>query len=174
MTQQAFLIGLGSNIAPAENMALMVKAILPHISGITISRVLQTPPVGMNSHRYFLNAVAYIETSLCAESFKTITNQIEAEMGRDRSDPDKKHKDRPADIDILCAGSVEELTKKPASAITDEYFLYPLIDELFAHLAGKRCPNIPQGVKIDAESLLFGEAPATINGNTNAGHERVL
>ena len=47
MNQHHFLIGLGSNIAPVENMALMVKALLPHIERLTLSRVLTTPPVGM-------------------------------------------------------------------------------------------------------------------------------
>lgn len=174
MSRQAYLIGLGSNIAPVENMALMVSALLPHLDCITLSRVLTTPPVGMNSHRHFLNAVAYIETTLNAEQLKTISNQIEAEMGRDRSDPDKKHKDRPADIDILCLGTLGEFAQKPASAITDEYFLYPLIDELLAYLAGDSSPSMPQGVKIDFADLLFGEAPATIHRDADAGQKRVL
>ena len=174
MNQHHFLIGLGSNIAPVENMALMVKALLPHIERLTLSRVLTTPPVGMNTHRHFLNAVAYIETTLSAEQLKTISNQIEAEMGRDRSDPDSKHKDRPADIDILCCGTLDDFVVKPASAITDEYFLYPLIEELLAHLAGDNTPNIQQGVKIDYAGLFFGQTPTTINRNADTGQKGVL
>lgn len=174
MSRHVYILGLGSNIQPVENMALMVKALLPHINCITLSRVLTTPPVGMNSHRHFLNAVAYIESELTAVQLKIITNQIEAEMGRDRSDPDKKHKDRPADIDILCCGSLAEFSQKPASAITDEYFLYPLIEELLAHLADNSPENMPQGVKIDFAGLLFGEAPTAIYRDADAGQKRVL
>lgn len=174
MNRHTYLIGLGSNIQPVENMALMVQALLPHLQLITLSRVLTTPPVGMNSHRHFLNAVAYIETTLDAESLKMISNQIEAEMGRDRSDPDSKHKDRPADIDILCCGVLTELLQKPPSAITDEYFLYPLIEELLAHLAGYNILNMPVGVKIDCAGLFFGEAPTAIHCNTDASQKRIL
>ena len=174
MSQYHFLIGLGSNIAPVENMALMVRALLPHIERLTLSRVLTTPPVGMNTHRHFLNAVAYIETTLSAEQLKTISNQIEAEMGRDRSDPDSKHKDRPADIDILCCGTLDDFVVKPASAITDAYFLYPLIEELLAHLAGDNTPNIQQGVKIDFAGLFFGEAPTAIHWDADPGQKGIL
>ena len=174
MNHNAYILGLGSNIQPIKNMALMVKALLPHIDCITLSRVLTTPPVGMNSHRHFLNAVAYIESVSTADQLKIITNQIEAEMGRDRSDPDKKHKDRPADIDILCCGSLAEFSQKPASAITDEYFLYPLIEELMAYLVGGSTANMPQGVKIDIAGLLFGEAPTAIYRDADAGQKRVL
>lgn len=174
MSHYAYIIGLGSNIQPVENMALMVKALLPNIDRITLSRVLTTPPVGMNSHQHFLNAVAYIESTLTPDQLKSITNQIEAEMGRDRSDPDKKQKDRPADIDILCCGSLAEFSQKPASAITDEYFLYPLIDELLAHLDGNHTPNLPQGVKIDFAGLFFGETPTAIYRDTDTGQKRVL
>ncbi|MDT8310798.1 MAG: 2-amino-4-hydroxy-6-hydroxymethyldihydropteridine diphosphokinase [Methylophaga sp.] len=174
MSDNAYILGLGSNIQPAKNMALMVKALLPHINRITLSRVLTTPPVGMNSHRYFLNAVAYVESILTADQLKIITNQIEAEMGRDRSDPEKKQKDRPADIDILCCGSMAEFSKKPASVITDEYFLYPLIDELLAFLNNDSPTNMPQGVKIDFASLLFGEAPTAIYRDAHASQKRIL
>lgn len=174
MSRHTYILGLGSNIHPVENMALMVKALLPHIDCITLSRVLTTPPVGMNSHRHFLNAVAHIECVSTPDQLKTITNQIECEMGRDRSDPDKKHKDRPADIDILCYGSLAEFLQKPASTITDEYFLYPLIEELLAHLADDSYENMPQGVKIDFAGLLFGEAPTAIYRDADAGQKRVL
>lgn len=174
MSHYAYILGLGSNIQPVENMALMVKALLPHINCITLSRVLITPPIGMNSHRHFLNAVAYIESISTPDQLKTITNQIEAEMGRDRSDPDKKHKDRPADIDILCCGSLAEFSQKPSDAITDEYFLYPLIEELLTYLADDQSENMPQGVKIDFAGLLFGEAPTAIYRDTDTGQKRVL
>ena len=174
MSHYAYIIGLGSNIQPVENMALMVEALLPHIECITLSRVLNTPPVGMNSHQHFLNAVAYIESVSTADQLKIITNQIEAEMGRDRSDPDKKHKDRPADIDILCCGSLAEFSQKPASAITDEYFLYPLIEELMAFLDDDSPANMPQGVKIDFAGLFFGEAPTAIYRDADTSQKRVL
>lgn len=174
MSRHAYIIGLGSNIQPVENMALMVKALLPHLRCITLSRVLTTPPVGMNSHRHFLNAVAYIESSLKADQLKIITNQIEAEMGRDRSDPDKKHKDRPADIDILCCGSLAEFSQKPASAITDEYFLYSLIEELLAYLRDDSPANMPHGVKVDFAGLLFGEAPTAIYRDADTSQKWIL
>lgn len=174
MAAQGYLLGLGSNIDPHRNMGEMVVELLAHCSYFSISRVIDIPPVGMNSRRNFLNAVAYIETPLDAKALKSLCNAIEIHLGRDRSDPHSKFKDRPADIDILCVRSRAEIISKTSSEITDEYFLYPVLNELQAFLAGQDLPTIQPGELIQIGDSAFGETATTIDRNAGTSNKRVF
>jgi len=174
MAEQGYLIGLGSNIDPHRNMGEMVAGLLEQSSYFSISRVIEIPPVGMNSHRNFLNAVAYIESPLDANELKSLCNTIETQLGRDRDDPRSKFKDRPADIDILCVRSRAEIISKTSSEITDEYFLYPVLSELQAFLSEQALPTLQPGELICLGDLSFGQAATTINRNAGTSNKRVL
>ncbi len=164
--RNGYLLGLGCNIDPFENFSYLITLLLEEFESFDISRVLHIPPVGMNSQHYFLNAVAFIETDLSKNALKEICNAIEVKLGRDRNDPHRKHKDRPADLDILCPLHLPESLKLSAREITDEYFLYPLIDELFSFLNDHPLDNdIQSGTPLHAGNLSFGEAAATIYRN---------
>lgn len=159
-----FLIGLGSNIDPYDNMTAMVDKLSEVVDSLTVSRVIEIPPVGMNTDALFLNAVAVVETSLNEKDLKAHCNAIEQALGRDRSDPDRKHKDRPADIDILHPLLDIESWQVASHAMTDEYFLYPLIDELRAFVNDEALSNaLPSGVSLHIKNLTFGQAPTTIH-----------
>jgi 2-amino-4-hydroxy-6-hydroxymethyldihydropteridine diphosphokinase len=159
-----YLLGLGSNINPQHNFAAIVRQLLSHFDALHLSRVLHIPPVGMNSHRDFLNAAAFIETDMAEADLKAICNQIETALGRDRDDPDSKLKDRPADIDILTYFNGPADWQRSASSITDEYFLYPLINELCAFLTGAAsAPIMQKGTLVSIDGLTFGETAATIH-----------
>ncbi len=161
-----YLLGLGSNINPQHNFAAIIRQLLGHFDALHMSRVLHIPPVGMNSHRDFLNAVAFLETDMAEAELKAICNQIEITLGRDRDDPDSKLKDRPADIDILAYFSDADDWQRTASSITDEYFLYPLINELCAFLTGAvTAPIMQKGTLVSIDGLTFGETAATIHRN---------
>lgn len=172
--RQGYLLGLGSNINPLENMAGMVTALLREFDALDISRVLEIPPVGMNSHRDFLNTIIFVETDLSQMELKTFCNQIEISLGRDREDPLSKTKDRPADIDILCALNLPEEADIAVSSITDEYFLYPIIRELLGFLNDTSEISPPPGVLIQTPDLSFGETAATIHWNRSAGNKGVI
>lgn len=175
-SRKGFLLGLGCNIAPESNMAHMVKALLQHFDQLSLSSVVLIPPVGMNSHRDFLNAVAFLETEMDAGSLKSLTNQIEIELGRQRHDPDSKIKDRPADIDILAAMKLPEDLSLAPTSITDEYFLYPLIEQLINYLSTDNPANSdrhPLSRQLTIDDLSFGESPTTIYRNGNTGQKRV-
>ena len=160
--RNGYLLGLGCNIAPFENFSQIIAQLLAHFASFDISRVLHIPPVGMNSQHDFLNAVIFIETDISKESLKDICNDIETTLGRDRADPDRKHKDRPADLDILCSLTVPDDLNTPARQVTDEYFLYPLIDELFLFLADKPITkSIQSGTAIQVGHLSFGDSATT-------------
>jgi 2-amino-4-hydroxy-6-hydroxymethyldihydropteridine diphosphokinase len=159
-----YLIGLGSNIQPHHNMTAMVNALSQVVDTLTLSRVIEIPPVGMNTDALFLNAVAFAETALPVTALKAHCNRIEQALGRDRTDPDRKHKDRPADLDILVSLTDLAAWQSANHTMTDEYFLYPLIDELRAFITETAfAGNLPTGVALHADDLTFGQAPTTIH-----------
>jgi 2-amino-4-hydroxy-6-hydroxymethyldihydropteridine diphosphokinase len=168
-----YLLGIGSNIEPFDNFARIICLLLKCFEKISISRVLNIPPVGMNSHRYFLNAVVFIETELQKSELKAICNQIEVALGRDRNDPDSKLKDRQADLDILAQLIFPDDAVRTASSITDEYFLYPMIDEIKAYLSQQSCLPMQRGSLIQVGKLSFGETATTIYRDGNTGEKRI-
>lgn len=170
---KGYLVGLGSNINPEQNMAAMVDSLLNQFNHITLSRILTIPPVGMNSHHDFLNAVAFIETDLDVKALKQLCNKIEISLGRDRDDPDSKIKDRPADIDILSTFNLPDDCNRQANEVTDEYFLYPVIEEVIAYLCEQRIDFNQSGTTIALQDLSFGETAATIYRDTGSGNKRI-
>lgn len=164
-----YLVGIGSNLSPHRNISQIIDKLLQQFSSLTISRVLHIPPVGMNSQHDFLNMAVFIKTDLDQGSLKRFCNEIETQLGRDRDDPASKMKDRPADLDILLHVTQADDFHRSASSITDEYFLYPVIDELFAYLSHQQYRLLQAGVTIDIEGLTFGKTATTINRNAASG-----
>jgi 2-amino-4-hydroxy-6-hydroxymethyldihydropteridine diphosphokinase len=72
-----------------------------HFGNIIISRFYKTEPVGMNSDQHFINFCAFIETSFEPAACKLVCVAIETQLGRDRTHPFSRTRDRPADIDLL-------------------------------------------------------------------------
>ncbi|NOQ94637.1 MAG: 2-amino-4-hydroxy-6-hydroxymethyldihydropteridine diphosphokinase [Methylophaga sp.] len=165
--QSGYLLGIGSNIEPYNNIEQIIRLLLKHYPLLSLSRVLEIPPIGMNSQRDFLNVVVFIQTEQAEADLKTICNMIEVQLGRDRNDPARKTKDRPADLDILTKIQLPEEAERPAHLITDEYFLYPLLDEIIAHLMDKPFELQQAGVEISVNNLTFGQTATTINRNAS-------
>jgi 2-amino-4-hydroxy-6-hydroxymethyldihydropteridine diphosphokinase len=173
-SQSGYLLGIGSNINPNDNIKQITSSLLDYFPQISLSRVLSIPPIGMNSQRDFLNVVAFIETDETEANLKQICNNIEITLGRDRNDPHRKTKDRPADLDILTAIRFPDDAETPALAITDEYFLYPLLDEIIAYLTQKPFTLQQTGVAISLDNLTFGQAATTINRNADTRNKRII
>ena len=168
-----YIIGLGSNIEPFDNISRAIDQLLTIFGEIHISTVLTIPPIGMNSSQNFLNAVLFIETTLSEPELKQHCNRIEESLGRDRSDPKRKIKDRPIDIDILAPATFPDDADRKTNSITDEYFLYPLIDDLSIFLLGNTSPLLQQGEDIKVGKLSFGQSATTINRNADTRYEGV-
>ncbi|MFW5450022.1 MAG: 2-amino-4-hydroxy-6-hydroxymethyldihydropteridine diphosphokinase [Methylophagaceae bacterium] len=164
-TSSGYLLGIGSNIDPHNNIARIIALLLERFPQLNLSRVLKLPPIGMNSQHDFLNVVVFIETAIEQADLKAICNTIEIQLGRDRDDPTRKTKDRPADLDILTSIQFPDDAGRLVSDITDEYFLYPLLGEIKAYLSGKSPTQLPAGVDINLDGLTFGQAATTINRN---------
>ena len=163
---QGYLLGIGSNLSPHQNIGAIITMLLKHFSSLTLSRVINIPPVGMKSTHNFLNVVVFIETAHNPSELKTVCNDIETRLGRDRQDPASKIKDRPADLDILCPIGSKEDFLRPANNITDEYFLYPLVEEICHYLTHQTYSARQKGVLIEINSLTFGQSATTINRDT--------
>jgi len=173
-SQSGFILGIGSNIDPHQNITQIIRLLLEHFPSLSLSRVLEIPPIGMNSQRDFLNVVVFIQTEQEESDLKAICNTIEVQLGRNRNDPERKTKDRPADLDILTAIQLPEEAERPAHLITDEYFLYPLLDELIAHLMNQPYQLEQAGVEMNVNGLSFGQTATTINWNAGTRDKRVI
>lgn len=166
--QTGYLLGIGSNLSPHSNITDIIDSLLQHFPRLTLSRVLHIPPVGMNSQHDFLNMAVFIETDIAQTTLKGFCNDIEIALGRDRTDPARKMKDRPADLDILFHVTHTDDFQRPGNSITDEYFLYPVIDELFAYISNRPWRALQAGVALQVGDLTFGETATTIDRNATA------
>lgn len=169
-----YLVGIGSNIEPQANIAKIIQLLLRQLPRLSLSRVLKIPPIGMNSQRDFLNVVVFIESDMTEIELKTICNDIEITLGRDRRDPARKTKDRTADLDILTKATFPEDSSRMVNDITDEYFLYPLLEEINAYLSNRDYAAPQAGETITVDNLTFGQTATTINGDANTGNERII
>jgi 2-amino-4-hydroxy-6-hydroxymethyldihydropteridine diphosphokinase len=134
MNAQTYFIALGSNIRPYENAPLMLDNLLAISPTIDVSPIILTEPVGMpGSQNIFLNLVVRIRSELSAYDLKEYLKSVETKLGRDRSDPLSKVKDRVADMDILFeleAGA----TAVPAPLLPDKPYDRPQTLDLLNYL----------------------------------------
>lgn len=173
-SHSGYLLGIGSNINPQVNIGKIIHLLLLKLPHLTLSRVLKIPPIGMNSRRDFFNVVVFIETTMMETELKAICNDIEITLGRDRLDPARKIKDRTADLDILTKANFPDDGNRLVSSITDEYFLYPLIEEINAYLSNGQYSAPQSGETITVDDLTFGQTATTIDRNARASDERVF
>ena len=124
MTQ--YFIGLGSNIEPEKNIVKMIEGLFQWSERVDVSEIFRFAPHKMESEQYFLNTVVRIETSLSPKKLKSELVKLEGQLGRDRTDPDKKIKDRTADLDIVSHLELHQRQLNLMDLEEEEYVLYPL------------------------------------------------
>jgi 2-amino-4-hydroxy-6-hydroxymethyldihydropteridine diphosphokinase len=91
-------LSLGSNVGDRERI---VRAALEHLSPTRVSPLYETEPVDYTDQAWFLNMVAEARTELGPAEFLARTQQIERDLGRERTVPKGP---RTLDIDILFFG----------------------------------------------------------------------
>ena len=91
-------LGLGSNIAPEENLALAIRELRWRYGTLEMSNVYRSAPVGFSGDE-FLNMVVGLETSDSAAEIHTQIELIHDLAGRDRGSG--RYTSRPLDIDLL-------------------------------------------------------------------------
>ena len=164
-----YLVGLGSNIDPFANIGRMVRALMVVGDRVVLSRIVMTEPVGMASGNRFLNGVALVGTQLTAERLKQYFNQVEIDLGRDRTDPNKKTADRPADFDIL--GAVDLRAVYTAETIPHEPYCQPVLEELFFALGvwAEKPRGLPNGVSLAIHAVRIGREPVQVAPQVTSG-----
>lgn len=159
-----FFLSLGSNQEPDKNVPLMVQALLQLSPTIDLSRVVRTEPKGFDSTLIFFNQAAKIETALDAKALKEQLVKIEVQLGRDRKDPNRKLKDRPADIDILFQLAPGE-RRIAVSLLPPEPYVRPTLLELIHFLeldCAEVTPVLPDGVPLQIGAQPFGLQPVQL------------
>lgn len=158
-----YYLALGSNLNPARNIACGLSMLQAKFARLLVWPVVETPPTAMQTNNQFYNTLVIIRCSLAPEALKTLCNQIEITLGRDRSDPLSSQKDRPLDIDILAQQT--EL----ASAVTEQ-FDEPYVRQVLQ--AGQQ-PN-GECRRIALASCHLGETASAIYTDDATGHIVVI
>lgn len=114
-----FYLSIGTNINPEENAANIIINLCHHFGKVTLLPFVYTKPELISSSSIFLNGLAIIESDLSDKEVKHILNTIEIKLGRNRNDPLKSIKDRPADIDILLQADKHHISL--FDTFTDKY-----------------------------------------------------
>jgi 2-amino-4-hydroxy-6-hydroxymethyldihydropteridine diphosphokinase len=166
--RQGFILGIGTNVNPERNARHIVERLVHRFGRTLVSRFHYTEPVGMDSDRQFINYCAFVETRLDPVACKSACVAIEIELGRDRTDPFRKTRDRTADIDLLAQLLPGPTTLRMADIA--DYLARPL-GELTALLALDRAVLDRRS---DAQRRPFvhdalGKAPAAIDRDDRAG-----
>lgn len=100
-------IGLGANLGKRAATLLTAwqeLAAAPGLRPVALSSPWLTAPLGMDSDREFLNAVALVESALSPQDLLSLLLAIEARHGRRRDPQGKGWQDRPLDLDLLFYG----------------------------------------------------------------------
>jgi 2-amino-4-hydroxy-6-hydroxymethyldihydropteridine diphosphokinase len=112
-------ISIGSNIDPEKHLPLAV-ALLPRIGElVAVSAVYQNPAVGPTPQADFLNAAALLRTELPPDQIRRRLRQIEAELGRQRTED--KYAPRTIDLDLALLG--DQVLDTPELLIPDPELL---------------------------------------------------
>jgi 2-amino-4-hydroxy-6-hydroxymethyldihydropteridine diphosphokinase len=123
-------LSLGSNLGDRQhNLDEALELISQRAKVFQVSSTYDTEPVGNPDQPRFLNLVARIQTRLAPLELLTLTQGIEAKLGRTK---DKPNAPRPLDIDILFYGDQviknRQLTV-PHPRLTERAFvLVPLVE----------------------------------------------
>ncbi len=161
-----YLLGIGSNIDPGDNLSSALCALADEFHSVWVSRIGVTEPVGVVSDRDFLNCVVMIWTPLAADALKARLNRIETGLGRDRTDPQRAQKDRTIDLDILYQG----VTPFRFDRDLAESYYRQIVD---ATVAPGSVPGFREA-RVEVAGVCLGQAPATVYRNGGTGHEVVV
>jgi 2-amino-4-hydroxy-6-hydroxymethyldihydropteridine diphosphokinase len=143
-------IALGSNIKPEKYLPLAVEKL--EIVGrlVAVSEVYQNPALGSTPQPDFLNAAVLVESELPPLEIRTLLRDIEAELGRLRTED--KYAPRTIDLDLSLLGytilNTPELTLPDPDLLSRTHlavtlaelspdFIHPLTQEPLCEIADR-------------------------------------
>ena len=122
-------IGIGSNIAPEENVREALRRLAQDTHLVSISTFYREPALGHLAEPDFYNGVVAVDTDLPALTLKwDVLRRIETDLGRSRSAD--KYASRTIDLDLLLYGdlvvSSNELTLPDPDILRRAFVALPL------------------------------------------------
>lgn len=124
-------LSLGSNLGDRQvNLRMAVGKLLNLGNVLTVSSIYETEPVEFTDQPWFLNCVVLIQTEMLPKFFFAGIQEIEKEMGRQRTQPKGP---RTIDIDILLFGNATIDTpqlKVPHPAMKQRRFVLAPLAEI--------------------------------------------
>ena len=155
MTDLAF-IALGSNIDPETNLPLAAARLSELGNLIAVSKVYQNPAIADEPQPDYLNAAVLIETTLDPLTIRDKLREIEADLGRIRTED--KFAPRTIDLDLCLLGDRvldHELISIPDPDLLKRAHLAVTLAELrpdFLHpITGDSLEEIANELQKDAE-----------------------
>lgn len=146
MPDNRFVILLGSNINPEYNLHQAIKLIGEKVPIVKVSRVYETPPVGMQGEN-FLNAAITVQTEESPGILKkTLLREIELQLGRKRTED--KFTPRTIDLDIIIANG-EVLDEEVFSHAHVCLPVAEILPELIEPISGNTLQSIAKVFKHD-------------------------
>ena len=124
-------LSLGSNVGEREGN---LRAALEQLSPARVSPIYETEPVDYTDQAWFLNVVAEVRTELGPAEFLARTQDIERELGRERTVPKGP---RTIDLDILLFGEAVIRTgdlEVPHPRLAARRFVLQPLADLAPHL----------------------------------------
>jgi 2-amino-4-hydroxy-6-hydroxymethyldihydropteridine diphosphokinase len=165
---RGYILGVGTNVEPERNARRIVEHLVGSFGTVLLSRFYETAPVGMESDRPFVNFCAFVRTALAPGACKAVCVGIEVALGRDRTHPRAKTRDRTADLDLLVRYRADgsRVRLQPVAG----YLARPAA-ELAAILSpGRAVPPAGGRVRaVAAGGARLGEAPAAVDRDDRAG-----
>jgi 2-amino-4-hydroxy-6-hydroxymethyldihydropteridine diphosphokinase len=153
LPEQAF-IAMGSNIEPGTYLPLGLAKLEIIGRRLAASRVYQNPALGPDPRPDFLNAAVLVESELPPLEIRSLLRDIEADLGRVRSED--RYAPRTIDLDLCMLGdtimNTAELTLPDPDLLTRAYlavtmaelapdFHHPLTQEKLAAIARRLRPE---------------------------------
>jgi 2-amino-4-hydroxy-6-hydroxymethyldihydropteridine diphosphokinase len=173
-------VGLGSNVEPLSNVPRMLDSLLRLVPVVDVSPIAVTDPVNMEgAGQPFLNAAVRLRTELAEQDVKEYFNAVEVALGRDRTDPRRSTRDRPADLDILFTLAIDTPAIPESISLPSEVYLRPQLDALLAYVglpvAAPPRPSDASGalhtVTLDFHGVMIGSDCATLRRSHPAPEE---
>lgn len=150
------LISIGSNIDPEKNLPLAAQRLKELGAIIGFSTVYQNPAVGPTPQPDYLNAAAIIETEMSADKIRNTLRDIEADLGRLRTDD--KFAPRTIDLDLCLLGDqiveTSELRLPDPDILTSAHLTIPmaeLIPNYLFPLTGESLRTIADRLRPEAK-----------------------
>lgn len=157
-----YLCSVGSNIAPEHNVADVIAELSSQFGMVTFSPLIRTAPTKMASTNWFINGLFSFASELPPQVVKATFNHLEAQHGRDRSDPDSSIKDRPLDLDILACQPQPDF-----AGIAIDSFLQVLLPCM---MDPQHRPHGVALVPLELGGLQIGKTTTSVDLDAVAGH----